>query len=538
MSDKKLLTILIPVYNGAKYISGLLHSFANFVETGDGRQQFVDDCEILVIDNRSTDSTFAIAKSFEDRILNLRVEIPATHVPTAEENVFRSFKRCNGEYTWVLGCDDIVRFEAIGEVIEVAREGKHDLAIFNFMQSDKDGGMETVCNYFMKEREFSGALVDFTQRMGFWWLIAGFSGQIVRTSRVASFDHAGLVAKTSPIYSHVTAYLECLAKGSAAIINVQNVVYRLSDNDPDHWKRAAGLLDVFDEYFWTLGYIRQIKYLENRGIVGSDYLIKMIESNRNGFFRPTIVIYDKLVSQLQLMETLRNRRGDRNRVKRSEFDEVVAFFEQRDLLARPFLSSLRDLYDAVCTGQATDQFLFEQTQARLQSYRSTFLLTPAFVGIYSDYEIYEVSKTFYAVHRFFRNALLDVVRYLDPTEQSPIVFTGSSRAHIADRIKQDGIGLAWDDVPQSLMRYWSQPATHTTLAVGENRSAVSTFTHQVTPQAQVTALQTVQRELKSIYRSRRSRFARMTAWLTMLGLKTAKSTLQIRSVPVSEVPRA
>src|SRR3954453_4573539 len=192
MSEKKLVTILIPVYNGAKYLSGLLHSFANFVETGGARNEFLEQVEILVVNNCSTDSTLEIATSFEQRIPNLRVETPSAHVPTAEENVFRSFKRCHGEYTWVLGCHDIVRFEAIGDVLDVARESKYDLAIFNFMQSDKDGGMETVCNYFMKERVFSGDLVGFTQRMGFWWLIAGFSGQIVRTSRVADFDHPAL----------------------------------------------------------------------------------------------------------------------------------------------------------------------------------------------------------------------------------------------------------------------------------------------------------------------------------------------------------
>ena len=131
MSSQKQLTILIPVYNGAKFLGGLLESFATFLS--DQSRSFVDDFEIVVVNNRSEDATLKIAKSFENRILNLRVVTPETHVFSAEENVFRSFELCRGEYTWVLGCDDIVRFEALPEVMQIARDGTYDIAIFNFM---------------------------------------------------------------------------------------------------------------------------------------------------------------------------------------------------------------------------------------------------------------------------------------------------------------------------------------------------------------------------------------------------------------------
>jgi glycosyltransferase involved in cell wall biosynthesis len=536
VSDKKLLTILIPAYNGAKFLSGLLHSFANYVASARADERFLRDCEILVVNNRSTDNTLEIARSIGERIPNLRIETPAEHVPTAEENVFRSFKQCRGEYTWVLGCDDIVRFEALAQVIDVAQHGKYDLAIFNFMQSDKDGGIETYCNYFMRNDVYEGDLVGFTQRMGFWWLIAGFSGQIVRTSRVMDYDHSRLVTATSPIYSHVTAYLECLARGSAAILNVQNVVYRLSDNDADHWRRAAALMNVFDEYFWTLGYIRQIKYLEDRGIVGADYLIKMIESNREGFFRPTVAIYDKLLSQLRLMRTIRSRRDDRNNISESEFEEVMTYLEQRDLLARPFLITLREIFSKLVAGQNPGAS-FEQARQRLQSYRSTFILSPQFIGIDADYEIYEISNVFYAVHRFFRKALLDVVRYLDPLEQAPIVFSGRNRAEVADRIRRHGVALAWDAVPPSLMRYYSTSFVRDDSSAAASNSELDA-TLSRTLSGQIRSLTKSLRELKNLYRSNRSRSARLAAWTTALGVKATRRLLSTQSASDRETIRA
>src|SRR4051812_37986442 len=98
MSSSKALTILIPVYNGANFLGTLLESFAAYAASeGDGLK-FLSTCEILVVNNQSEDATLGIAQSFERKIPNLRVVTPDTHVPSAEENVFRAFKWARGEF--------------------------------------------------------------------------------------------------------------------------------------------------------------------------------------------------------------------------------------------------------------------------------------------------------------------------------------------------------------------------------------------------------------------------------------------------------
>src|SRR4051812_47508549 len=86
MRSPKTLTILIPVYNGAKYLAGLLKSFEAYIGDGDDRQAFLKATEILVINNCSEDETLAVAQSFEKSIPNLQVITPSKHVPSAEEN--------------------------------------------------------------------------------------------------------------------------------------------------------------------------------------------------------------------------------------------------------------------------------------------------------------------------------------------------------------------------------------------------------------------------------------------------------------------
>jgi hypothetical protein len=301
---------------------------------------------------------------------------------------------------------------------------------------------------------------------------------------------------------------------------LQNVIYRLSDNDPDHWRRAAAKFEVFDEYFWTLGYIRQIQYLEDRGLVDRDFLIKMIENNRSGFFRPTIVIYDKLITQLQLMAATRGRRDQRNGISQQDFDELLDYFEKRDLLARPFLVASRQIFNMLHDGKFVSKRDFEDLKGRLDSYRASFLLSANFVTTMGDYEIYRLATTFYAVHRCFRGALLDRLRYLDHADLAPIFFTGESIDDVLQRIAEAGANESWDNVPAHLMRFCSIPVNHAALAwhlpAPANNKAV------YMPPNYGCALSSAQQELTATYKSRSSYLMRLAAWSAVLGLKVVK----------------
>lgn len=526
MAHTKTLTILIPVYNGEKDIRGLLECFAAY-SNGPGGEEFLRDCELLVVNNRSEDGTLETVESFQDRIANLRIVTPDTHMPSAEENVFRSFSLAQGEFTWVLGCDDIVRFEAFPEVLQVAREGRYDLAVFNFMSCDGNGRIGSVCNFRMKERVYEGDVLSLTQRVGYWWLIAGFSGQIVRTSRVANYNHAALVRLTSPIYSHVTAYIECLAGRPAAIVNIQNVIYRIVDNDVPHWKRAAARVGVFDEYFWTLGYVRQIAYLERKGIVGRDYLVRMIETNREFLFRPTRVIFEKLLNQLSIMNS---KCEPRNRMSREEFEELVTYFEDRDLLSRPYMASVRKIFDAIEKGQQVRQAEFDTAQWQLNCYLSSYLLAPNFAAVEADYEIYQLGGRFYAVHRLFQGALIERIRYLDDVEFAPIVLEAASREEMSKRIREDGIGMNIDGLCPSAMAYCSRPRETGALAwhptIPPRSMSDSEFGKTLSPTQ--AALHGAQAELRNAYRRSNPFLTRVAAWVTAQHIKITRWLLKRR----------
>ena len=92
----KLISIIINVYNGEKYIKKCLDSVIN---------QTYKNLEILIINDGSTDKTLEICKKYKDE----RIKIITT------ENQGLSFSRnvgidnAGGEYLYFVDADDFIR---------------------------------------------------------------------------------------------------------------------------------------------------------------------------------------------------------------------------------------------------------------------------------------------------------------------------------------------------------------------------------------------------------------------------------------------
>jgi len=248
--SQPLLTILIPVYNGEKYLRNLLELFADaYVRM----PEYFSEVELIVANNVSQDLTQEVADSFKTKLPFLRPLSLTPHLPTAEENIFRSFAFCQGRFTWALGVDDIPNFSKFGQMINLLKRGDSDFYLFNFAVVSEKMHLWRSSIFFLKGDEHPVNLVDLTQRFGFWFTVAGISGQIMRTELVKDYDLTALAQKTSKIYAHVAAYLECFKSSKAKVVNLPLVFYKVSHNDINHWRRAAKTIGVFDEFFLDIG---------------------------------------------------------------------------------------------------------------------------------------------------------------------------------------------------------------------------------------------------------------------------------------------
>src|ERR1700753_817287 len=123
-NQKKLLSILIPTYNRYGYLRRLLQYFIEKEITPRHHE-----IEIVVANNCSQDETSKLFEEFKNVLPDLRWINHSHHVSSAEENVFRSFVNCDGQYIWVLGDDDIPVFENLSQVLEELKSDKHDFLI-------------------------------------------------------------------------------------------------------------------------------------------------------------------------------------------------------------------------------------------------------------------------------------------------------------------------------------------------------------------------------------------------------------------------
>lgn len=107
-----LVSILVPAYNSAYTLEECLES---------ARVQSYSNIEVIVVDDGSTDATFAIASSFADldqRFTVVRQENAGVGV--ARNN---AIERCLGEWIFFLDADDFLTPTAIDDLIAVADYG-------------------------------------------------------------------------------------------------------------------------------------------------------------------------------------------------------------------------------------------------------------------------------------------------------------------------------------------------------------------------------------------------------------------------------
>ncbi len=142
------LSIIIPVYNGEKYIAKCLDSMCN--------KETVFDYEIIIIDDGSTDSTIDILENYATQYKNIKVIKNTNHGVSYSRNA--GLKYAKGEYILFVDSDDFL-CENWYKIIKKSMKNKiEDLVIFNLQykcnHSNPNGIIKDIlntkkCNYYL-----------------------------------------------------------------------------------------------------------------------------------------------------------------------------------------------------------------------------------------------------------------------------------------------------------------------------------------------------------------------------------------------------
>ncbi|HEX4132510.1 MAG TPA: glycosyltransferase family 2 protein [Pirellulales bacterium] len=453
-----LVTILIPTYNRGFFLDGLLRQLS---ESELFRK--LEDIEIVVANNRSTDNTREVAERYQTALPNMRIVNHEAHVPSAEENIFRSFKYCNGEYTWALSDDDVPLLDNLPRVLEELKSSKPDFLVTNCPLISPKCSVVSHTTAKMHGESSTTDIVDLAERFGFWFMLAGISLQMVRTSIVQAYDFQPLL-QINAIYSHVSAYLECF-KGKKTVVLNSPLIWYVTRNDAGHWKNAAKRIGVFDEFFWTLGFIRQLKYLTGRGVVSPDMLGRTFDSDAHARWRVVFVITERLFRQVVRM---RFKPSPRQMLSPAEFEEMCGAVQAAEPFYREVLRGLRELYARPRPwwrwlnprGMLREVAMIRDVKNRVDHLRvfARSYLDMLYVRTHGQFYIYKVGSLFWAARGEHQQRLYEELEYIDATPLPNLLLRDKSLQGILSQLDL----LTGQNQPQRLGTFSSAtPPVHT-----------------------------------------------------------------------------
>ena len=147
------LTVIIPVYNKIRYLSGLLEQVIG---------QTFRDFECLLIDDGSTDGSGAVCDEFAAKDPRFRV----FHIPNGGVSHARNvgLDAARGEYITFIDSDDGVRPGYLENLVQCMEKSRADLVISGYEKVDADGlVLDTVIPESAGLFSFSGLLPDFAR---------------------------------------------------------------------------------------------------------------------------------------------------------------------------------------------------------------------------------------------------------------------------------------------------------------------------------------------------------------------------------------
>lgn len=136
MEAQKDISIIIPIYNMAKYLKGCVSSIC---------KQDYGSFELILVDDGSTDDSLALCRRFA--ALDERIEVyhQENKGPGPARNL--GIEHASGKYALFLDADDLLHEGALSTLIQASEDGFYDLLVFGFCSKLFEGNVISEKKY-------------------------------------------------------------------------------------------------------------------------------------------------------------------------------------------------------------------------------------------------------------------------------------------------------------------------------------------------------------------------------------------------------
>ncbi len=125
MSTRPLISVIVPVYNGERYIAEAIESVA---------MQSYEPLEIIVVDDGSTDNTGDVVRGLEVRLRESVIRYERQENSGAASARNRGVEMAGGELLAFLDADDVWLSDKLAKQVEMLNENHHYEAVFGLME--------------------------------------------------------------------------------------------------------------------------------------------------------------------------------------------------------------------------------------------------------------------------------------------------------------------------------------------------------------------------------------------------------------------
>ena len=229
------VSVIIPMYNAEKYIEQCLQSLLS---------QTLKNFEVIVVDDCSTDKSFAIVKKistqFEGRLVSIKMQKNSGY-PGLPRNF--ALNSARGEYIYFLDSDDFISKTALEELYNTAKEFDADVvhAEKYFTYIEKDGESASQVHSFqlgefvdkptLETSDIGERVTDFIQKKYLWWACNKLFRRSLLTENKITFP-----AMTS--FEDYVFLFQCLISAKNYVrVPFVSYYYRLTDNSLSHKPR-------------------------------------------------------------------------------------------------------------------------------------------------------------------------------------------------------------------------------------------------------------------------------------------------------------
>lgn len=290
---KPLVSIIIPVYNAASFLSECLDSVIN---------QTYKNLEIICVNDGSTDASLSIIKKYAKKDKRIRYYTQKNKGQSAARNI--GIKMCKGEYISFIDSDDMIDLHTISVAVDLFLNEHVDMVLYN-MEMFLPDGTRFIC--------FNGELFPYeskrmnTRQKEYIINFTNAAPSVIRKSSINSTFVEGMIYE-----DWVFMVRHLLQSLNVFWINEPFYKYRRNFEKSTTSNISYKCLDLFKAYYLskkyiesspmknTYNYINDIKILNeasgfiHANLIGTDYseltdryiseLIEIIHSFSNIYY--------------------------------------------------------------------------------------------------------------------------------------------------------------------------------------------------------------------------------------------------------------